>query len=151
MTAAVGWRTLRSTGGCAQLPSGIEASGTVVEGHEVVDFRVWFHGRQLPVPTWAYVAVAEAIPSGGPADPQRWDLDFGTLDGFTAGSEEELARQNKANELPPGLAALYREVRTMREGKQLEPKRLQELLETSKRFGDEPLLREELEELLARN
>ncbi|MCC6338236.1 MAG: hypothetical protein IT380_30115, partial [Myxococcales bacterium] len=42
-------------------------------------------------------------------------------------------------------AALYREVRTMREGKQLEPKRLQELLETSKRFGDEPLLREELE------
>ncbi len=136
-----------------RLPSGIEATGTVVEGHEVVDFRVWFHGRQLPVPTWAYVAVAEAIPSvaGGPADPQRWDLDFGTLDGFTAGQEEEQARQNKANELPPALAALYREVRTMRERRQTDVARLTAILEAAKPFGDEPLLREEVDELLARN
>lgn len=136
-----------------RFPSGIEASGTVVEGHEVVDFRVWFHGRQLPVPTWAYVAVAEAIPSvaGGPADPQRWDLDFGTLDAFAAGQEEELARQNKANELPGALATLYREVRAMRESKKVDAKRLQEILEASKRFGDEVLLREEVDELLTRN
>src|SRR5690606_35409579 len=65
-----------------RLASGVEASGYVVEGHEVVDFRVWLHGRQIPVSTWAYVAVAEAIPSvaGGPADPQRWDEYFGALD-----------------------------------------------------------------------
>lgn len=136
-----------------RLPSGIEASGTVVEGHEVVDFRVWFHGRQLPVPTWAYVAIAEAIPSvaGGPADPQRWDRDFGTLDAFAAGQEEEQARQNKASELPPALGALYREVRAMRESQKVDPRRLQEILESSKRFGDEVLLREEVDELLSRN
>jgi len=136
-----------------RLPSGIEASGTVVEGHEVVDFRVWFHGRQLPVPTWAYVAVAEAIPSvaGGPADPQRWDQDFGTLDGFTAGAEEEQARQNKANELSADLAAMYREVRAMRESKKVDAKRLAELEAGLARFGDEPLLREEIAELRTRN
>lgn len=135
-----------------RLASGIEASGTVVEGHEVIDFRVWFQGRQLPVPTWASVVVAESIPSvaGGPADPQRWDDDFGTLDGFTAGTEEELARQNKASGLPEGLAALYREVRAMRTSGKADGKRLHAIMESSRTFGDEPLLREEVEELLAK-
>ena len=133
--------------------SGVEASGYVVEGHEVVDFRVWLHGRQIPVSTWAYVAVAEAIPSvaGGPADPQKWDEYFGSLDSFTAGNSEALARQRKAEELPAELAALYAEVRVMRRGKKTDRKRLGEILEAGRRFGEEPLLRSEVEELLSAN
>ncbi|PZR09327.1 MAG: aromatic amino acid hydroxylase [Archangium gephyra] len=136
-----------------RLASGVEASGYVVDGHEVVDFRVWLHGRPVPVSTWAYVAVAEAIPSvaGGPADPQRWDDYFGALDSFTAGNSENIARQRKAEELPRELAALYSEVRDMRRSKKADRKRLGEILEASKRFGDEPLLREEVEELLTAN
>lgn len=136
-----------------RLASGVEASGYVVDGHEVVDFRVWLHGRPVPVSTWAYVAVAEAIPSvaGGPADPQRWDEYFGALDSFTAGNSEHLARQRKAEELPKELASLYGEVREMRRGKKVDRKRLGEILEASRRFGDEPLLREEVDELLTAN
>lgn len=131
--------------------SGVEASGYVVDGHEVVDFRVWLHGRQVPVSTWAYVAVAEAIPSvaGGPADPQRWDECFGALDSFTAGNSENLARQRKAEELPQALAALYAEVRAMRRSRQTDRARLGQLAEEARRFGEEPLLREEIDELLA--
>lgn len=136
-----------------RLASGVEASGYVVEGHEVVDFRVWLHGRPVAVSTWAYVVVAEAIPSvaGGPADPQRWDEYFGALDSFTAGNSETIARQRKAEELPRELAALYSEVREMRRNKKTDRKRLGEIVETSKRFGDEPLLREEIDELLTAN
>jgi phenylalanine-4-hydroxylase len=133
--------------------SGVEASGYVVDGHEVVDFRVWLHGHQVQVSTWAYVAVAEAIPSvaGGPADPQRWDEYFGALDSFTAGNSETLARQRKADELPKDLAALYAEVRVMRRGQKTDRARLSAVLDEARRFGDEPLLREEIEELLAAN
>jgi phenylalanine-4-hydroxylase len=131
-----------------RLASGVEASGFVVQGHEVVDFHVWEHGRQLPVPTWSLVAVAEAIPSvaGGPADPAVWDEYFGPLDSFTGGAGEAVARQHKAEELPPGLAALYAEVRRMREGKQLDRGRLAAIREAARA---EPLLEEEVEELLA--
>ena len=124
--------------------SGVEASGYVVDGHEVVDFRVWLHGRPVPVSTWASVAVAEAIPSvaGGPADPQRWDQYFGAVESFTAGNHETLARQRKAQELPAELGALYLEVSRMRQSKATDRKRLGQILEDSRRFGDEPLLRE---------
>jgi phenylalanine-4-hydroxylase len=134
-----------------RLHSGVEASGYVVSGHEVVDFRVWLHGRQIPVSTWAYVSVAESIPSvaGGPADPQLWDEYFGSLDSFAAGSSELLARQRKAEELPRELAAMYVEVQQMRAGKQHNRERLTQLREDSRRFGEEPLLREEIDELLA--
>ncbi|MDP1823538.1 MAG: aromatic amino acid hydroxylase [Archangium sp.] len=133
--------------------SGVEASGYVVDNHEVVDFRVWLHGRQIPVSTWAYVAVAEAIPSvaGGPADPQRWDEYFGALDSFTAGNSEALARQRKAEELPGDLAGLYAEVRVMRRSKKIDRKRLTTILEEARRFGEEALLREEVDELLTAN
>ena len=136
-----------------RFPSGVEASGYVVEGHEVVDFRVWMHGRQVPVSTWAYVAVAEAISSvaGGPADPQRWDEYFGALDSFTAGNSEAIARQRKAEELPNELAALYAEVRVMRRSKKTDRKRLDQIREESRRFGEEALLREEIDELLSAN
>jgi phenylalanine-4-hydroxylase len=134
-----------------RLQSGVEASGFVVQGHEVVDLHVWEHGRQLPVPTWSLVAVAEAIPSvaGGPADPAMWDEYFGALDAFSGGSGEEAARQHKAEELPSALAALYAEVRRMREGRRPDRKRLESILEAARPFGEEPLLREEVEELLA--
>jgi len=49
------------------------------------------------------------------------------------------------------LAALYAEVRTMRQSKKTDHKRLTQVLEDSKRFGDEVLLREEVEELLSAN
>ncbi len=134
-----------------RLKSGLEASGFVVEGHEVVDFRVWEHGQRLPVPTWAVVAVAEAVPSvaGGPGDAAQWDEYFGPLDSFHAGSEEEEARAHKASELSPALAALYTEVRGMREGRKVDRRRLTQIAEESRRFGDETLLRLEIDELLA--
>ena len=71
-----------------RLASGVQASGYVVEGHEVVDFHVWVHGEQLAVPTWVYAAIAEEVPSvaGGPADPAQWDEYFGPLESFQAGS-----------------------------------------------------------------
>ncbi len=133
-----------------RLASGVEASGYVVGGHEVVDFRVWLHGRPVPVSTWAYVMVAEAVTSaaGGPADPQKWDEYFGPLDSFTAGDHETLARQRKAEELMPELAALYAEVRQMRRAGKPDRKRLGAIAEASHRFGDEPLLLEEINELL---
>ena len=64
---------------------------------------------------------------------------------------EALARQRKAEELPADLAGLYAEVRVMRRSKKVDRKRLTQILEDSKRFGDEPLLREEVNELLAAN
>jgi phenylalanine-4-hydroxylase len=137
-----------------RLASGVEASGYVIANHEVVDFRVWLHGRPVAVSTWAYVAVAEAIPSvaGGPADPQRWDEYFGPLDSFTAGNSETLARQRKADELPREVAALYAEVRAMRSGSTpRDAKRLTNILDENKKLGDELLLREEVEELLKVN
>jgi phenylalanine-4-hydroxylase len=134
-----------------RLASGVEASGLVVQGHEVVDFHVWEHGRPLPVPTWSLVAVAESIPSvaGGPADPAQWDEDLGALDAFSSGASEEEARRHKADELPAELAALYAEVRRMREGRAVDRSRLAAILEAGRRFGEEALLVEEVRELLA--
>lgn len=132
-----------------QLQSGLEASGFVVEGHEVVDFHAWLGGKQLPLPTCAYVAIAESVPSvaGGPADPAMWDAYFGQLDSFTAGSEEAQARRRKADELPAATAALYSEVRRMRQAKAKDPKRLTELGVLAK-AQQEALLLEEVEELV---
>ena len=131
------------------LQSGVEVSGFVVEGHEVIDFRVWYAGKQLPVPTWASVAIAEAIPSvaGGPADPATWDRHFGQLDSFTAGSSEAQARKHKADELPASLAGAYREVAQMRERRQPDARRLEAL---RRDFKGEALLVEEVVELLER-
>jgi phenylalanine-4-hydroxylase len=134
-----------------RMHSGVEASGFVVEGHEVVDFHVWEHGRPVPVPTWCYLLIGEAVPSvaGGPADPAQWDEYFGPLESFHAGESESLARKHKADELPAGLAALYTEVRALRTAGTRDPRRLSELVAAAKQFGDEPLLKEELDELLA--
>ncbi len=131
------------------LKSGVEASGFVVEGHEVIDFHLWYAGKPLPVPTWAFVAIAQAIPSvaGGPADPQTWDAQFGNLDSFTAGTSEAVARQRKAEELTPVLAQAYRDVARMRETKVVDAKKLEAL---RKDFKSEALLVSEVVELLER-
>jgi hypothetical protein len=135
-----------------RLASGVEATGFVVQGHEVVDFHVWEHGRQLPVPTWSLVAVAESIPSvaGGPADAAQWDEYFGALDTFSGGVGEAVARQHKAEALPEGLGALYAEVRRMREARRVDRPRLEAIVEAARDFGGEPLLEGEVQELLAR-
>ena len=73
------------------------------------------------------------------------------FDSFTTGNSEAIARQRKAAELPGELAALYAEVRTMRRAKKTDRKRLTQILEDSKRFGEEALLRDEIEELLTAN
>jgi phenylalanine-4-hydroxylase len=134
-----------------RLASGVEASGFVVEGHEVVDFHVWAHGRPLPVPTWSNVAIAESIPSvaGGPADTERWDEYFGPLDTFQVGTSEEEARQHKVDELPAPLSALYVEVRRMRETARIDRRRLERVLEEAQGFGPQLVLVEEIAELLA--
>jgi phenylalanine-4-hydroxylase len=128
-------------------------SGFVVGGHEVVDLRVWMNGRPIHVPTWAYFAVAESVPSvvGGPADTAKWDGYFGSLDSFTAGSDEVIARKRKADALQPPLAKLYSEVRAIRESKKPDRFRLSQIIEESRAFGDETLLREEVDELLQHN
>lgn len=129
------------------LRSGVEVSGFVVEGHEVIDFTAWYAGKPLPVPTWAYVAIAQSIPSvaGGPADPATWDKHFGQLDSFTAGSSEALARKRKADELSSATAQAYRDVAKMRETKSVDPKRLETL---RKEHQAEKLLVEEIGQLL---
>ena len=129
------------------LRSGVEVSGFVVEGHEVIDFTAWYAGKPLPVPTWAYVAIAQSIPSiaGGPADPATWDKHFGQLDSFTAGSSEAIARKRKAEELSSATAQAYRDVAKMREAKSVDPKRLEAL---RKEHKNETLLVDEIVELL---
>lgn len=131
------------------LKSGVEVSGFVVEGHEVIDFAAWYAGQPLPVPTWAYVAIAQSIPSvaGGPADPATWDKHFGQLDSFTAGTSEALARTRKAEQLGAPVAQAYREVAKMREAKSPDAKKLETL---RKDFKDEALLVDEIVELLER-
>jgi phenylalanine-4-hydroxylase len=131
------------------LRSGVEVSGFVVEGHEVIDFSAWYAGQPLPVPTWAYVAIAASVPSvaGGPADPATWDRHFGQLDSFTAGTAEAVARKRKAEELTSALAQAYREVAKLRESKAPDAKRL-EALRTE--FKGETLLVDEIVELLER-
>lgn len=131
------------------LKSGVEVSGFVVEGHEVIDFSAWYAGAPLPVPTWAYVAIAQSIPSvaGGPADPATWDRHFGQLDSFTAGSSEALARKRKAEELGEVLGQAYRDVARMRERKAVDRNRLEAL---RKEHRQETLLVEEIVELLER-
>jgi phenylalanine-4-hydroxylase len=129
------------------LRSGVEVSGFVVEGHEVIDFTAWYAGQPLAVPTWAYVAVAQSIPSvaGGPADPATWDKHFGQLDGFTAGTSEAIARKRKAEELSTQTAQAYREVATMRQARHIDTKRLEALRSEHK---SETLLVDEIVELL---
>ncbi len=127
--------------------SGLEASGFAVGNQEVIDFRAWQNGQPIPLPTWASVLVAERIPSvaGAAADVEAWDAAFGQLDSFTQGDAEAKAREHRSKELSAALAALYLEVRRMRQTQRIDAVRLRDI---AKLAGDEPLIQEEVAELL---
>jgi phenylalanine-4-hydroxylase len=108
-------------------------------------------GRPLDLPPWALLFLSRTLPSvgGGPADPAAWDRWFGELSSFTAGEGEARARARKAAALPPGLAALYAEVRRLRESGTATGERLLALREAAEQYRDDWLLRAEVDELLA--
>jgi phenylalanine-4-hydroxylase len=130
---------------------GLRVSGFAVGEGEVLRLRVTLGGRPLDVPPWALLAVTPSIPSvaGGPADPGAWDRWFGALSSFAEGEGEARARAHKAAALPPALAALYAEVRRLRERGEAAAERLLAIREAAAAFPDDWLLRVEVDELLA--
>lgn len=132
-------------------PSGLELRGFAVGGGEVVHLEGSLRGRALALPSWALLFVASGLPSvaGGPADPEAWDRWFGELSSFAAGEGEARARARKAAALSPRLAALYAEVRRLRERGEASRERLLAIREVAAEFRDEWLLRAEVDELLS--
>jgi len=132
------------------LSSGLALQGFAVGGGEVVNLRGALAGRPLELPSWALLFVSEDLRSvaGGPADPGAWDRWFGELSSFAEGEGEARARAHKAAALEPGLAALYAEVRRMREAGALDRDRLLAIRAAAARHAGDWLLRTELDELL---
>jgi phenylalanine-4-hydroxylase len=133
------------------LSSGLELRGFAVGGGEVVRLEATLHGRRLALPSWALLLVSRDLRSvaGGPADPAAWDRWFGELASFAAGDGEARARARKAAALPPRLAALYAEVRRLRESGAATRERLLAVREAAAPFVDDWLLHAEVDELLA--
>ncbi|WP_242346076.1 aromatic amino acid hydroxylase [Anaeromyxobacter terrae] len=132
------------------LPSGLSLQGFAVGGGQVVNLRGAIAGRPLELPSWALLFVSEDLRSvaGGPADPGAWDRWFGELSSFTEGEGEAQARARKAEALPAPLAALYAEVRRLREAGTPPRERLAAIREAAEEFTDDWLLRAEVDELL---
>ena len=133
------------------LESGLELEGFAAGGGEVLALRGRLAGRELDLPAVAKLFVSTHLPSvaGGPADPEAWDLWFGELSAFSEGDGESKARSRKAHALHPSLAALYREVRQMRESRIVKPERLAQIAAAARDFPDDWLLRTEVDELRA--
>ncbi|MBM7112213.1 aromatic amino acid hydroxylase [Archangium primigenium] len=133
------------------LPSGLTLEGFAVGGGEVLNLRGTLAGQTLDLPNVAQLFLSAGLPSvaGGPADPAAWDHWFGELNAFTEGEGESQARARKASALPTPLAALYREVRALRESHAFDTKRLEQLSRATTAFPEDWLLRQELEELRA--
>jgi phenylalanine-4-hydroxylase len=133
------------------LASGLRLRGFAVGGGEVLRLSGELAGRPLDLPPWALLFLSRRLPSvgGGPADPAAWDRWFGELSSFAAGEGEARARARKAAALPPGLAALYAEVRRLREGGGASRERLLALREAAEPHREDWLLRAEVDELLA--
>ena len=136
------------------LPSGLELRGRAlaaldVAAVEVADLRARLAGRELEVPARAVLVLGDGLPSlpGGPADPAAWDRAFGAPAPHS--DAEERARANKASALQPRLAALYAEVREMRESGEADFERLEEIAGEARGFTDDWLLRVEIAELLS--
>jgi phenylalanine-4-hydroxylase len=131
-------------------PSGLSLQGFAIGGAEVVNLRGAISGRPLELPSWALLFLSEDLRSvaGGPADPGAWDRWFGELSSFGEGEGEERARAHKAAALPPRLAALYAEVRRLRESGAPSRERLAAIREAAVAFPQEWLLRAEVDELL---
>jgi phenylalanine-4-hydroxylase len=148
---AFGRGTIPERGGFElSLSSGLALQGFAVGGGEVVNLRGAIAGRPLELPSWSLVFVSEDLRSvaGGPADPGAWDRWFGELSSFGEGEGEARARAHKAEALPPRLAALYAEVRRLREGGAPPRERLAAIREAAAAYPDDWLLRAEVDELL---
>lgn len=133
-----------------KLPGDLLLSGFAVGGNEVVNLRGSLGGRSLALPAWALVFVSEDLGSvaGGPADPEAWDRYFGELSTFSNGEGEARARASKAAALPAGLAALYAEVRKMRESGSYSVERLGAIREAVRSYPEDWLLASEVTELV---
>jgi phenylalanine-4-hydroxylase len=133
-----------------RLAGGLALRGFAVGGGEVVDLRGTLDGRPVSLPSWALLFVSDGLASvaGGPADPEAWDRWFGELSSFTEGDGEARARAQKAAALPPALAALYAEVRALRESGALPRERLLAIREAARAYRDDWLLAAEVDELL---
>jgi phenylalanine-4-hydroxylase len=129
--------------------SGLRLRGFAVGGGEVVHLEGALDGRSLDLPSWALVFASRDLRSvaGGPADPGAWDRWFGELSSFTTGEGEARARANKAAALPASLAALYAEVRSLRERGVAPRERLSAIRDLAG-ASDEWLLGAEVDELL---
>ncbi|PTL84788.1 aromatic amino acid hydroxylase [Vitiosangium sp. GDMCC 1.1324] len=132
-----------------ELASGLKLQGFAVGGGEVLNLRGELNGRPVKLPNVAQLFLSEGLPSvaGGPADPAAWDRWFGELNAFSEGEGEAKARAKKATALHPSLAALYREVRAMRESKSLQPERLEQISRAATDFSDDWLLKVEVDEM----
>ncbi len=130
--------------------TGLALSGFAVGEGEVVDLRGALGGRPLELPSWCLLVVSESLASvaGGPADPAAWDEWFGDMNAFAEGEGEARAREHKAKALSPQLAALYAEVRSLRERGRPERPQLEELSRRARAWPQEWLLHKELDELL---
>ncbi|WP_224244403.1 aromatic amino acid hydroxylase [Hyalangium gracile] len=132
-----------------ELASGLRLKGFAVGDGEVLHLQGWLGERKLELPSVSRLYLSERVPSvaGGPGDPGTWDHWFGELNAFAAGDGEARARARKAESLPKPLAALYREVRALRESGDVRPDRLEQLVRAASAFPDEWLLHEEVAEL----
>jgi len=135
------------------LESGLELEGFASDGGEVLALRARLAGRELDVPAVTKLFVTTHLPSvaGGPSDPETWDRWFGEVNAFAEGDGEAKARARKALALHPSLAALYREVRDLRDAGKAKPERLAQIAAAATDFQDDWLLRVEVEELRARH
>ena len=128
----------------------LRLSGFAVGGGEVVDLSATLGGAPVPLPTWGLLSVSRDLASvaAGPADPGAWDRSFGELTAFTTGDGEAHARAHKVAALPPRLAALYAEVRRLREAGTATRERLLAIRDEASGFPEDWLLRQEVQELL---
>ncbi|MCP3099949.1 aromatic amino acid hydroxylase [Myxococcus sp. K15C18031901] len=135
------------------LESGLELEGFASDGGEVLALRARLGGRELDVPAVAKLFVTPHLPSvaGGPSDPETWDRWFGEAAAFAEGDGEAQARARKALALHPSLAALYREVRNLRDAGKAKPERLAQIAAAATDFKDDWLLRTEVDELRVRH
>ena len=132
------------------LPGGLVLQGIACGGHRVTELRGQLEGRPLDLPSQVMLFLSATVPSvaGGPGDPERWDHKFGGS-AFAEGDAEQVARLGKAQALVPELAALYLEVRHLRESGAAAPDRLRQILATLEAHPGDWLLRTEIQELLA--
>jgi len=133
-----------------KLESGLSLEGFCAGGDQVLALKATLGGRELDVPANALLLLSDSLPSvaGGPADPGTWDHWFGELEASAEGEGEALARARKAEALPEALAALYREVRSLREAGAAPPRaRLDAIAAAARDFPDDWLLTCEVEEL----